>query len=116
MVKTNKIKSKKEKKFIVIEKKSNQIMMDDLHIIAVGTPDILNKKVVDKHYNETSFSFEFLKRAEMYFRSIYGDLFDENKMRCMIADRNAPIIFIYESGDSKNVFALAPRAMGVDGY
>ncbi len=109
-----KSKTPKKSSFIVINKSIDNMVMDEAHVIAMGTTEILKKRVIDKHYNRTSFSFDFLKRAEMYFRSIHGDLFDESKLRCMISDRKAPIIFIYNARDTNQVFAIAPRVQGVD--
>ena len=104
----------KENNFIVITKSSKSLVMDQTHIIAIGTTEILKKETIKKHYHETAFSFEYLKRAELYFKAIHGNLYDESKLRCMISNRNAPVIFIYQTQPENQVFALAPRKQGID--
>lgn len=101
-------------KFLVITKSSKSLVMDQTHIIAVGTTEILNEKTVKRHYHETAFSFEYLQRAESYFKAIHGNLYDESKLRCMISNRNAPVIFIYKTEPQNQVFALAPQSRGVE--
>jgi len=110
------LKSKTSKKesnqFIVIKKNAKSMILSDNHTIATGTTELLQKGIIDDFYHTTSFSFEMLKRAEMFFKAIHGNLYDENKLRCLVSDRQAPIIFIYESTTGKDeVFAIAPRTI-----
>ena len=107
-------KKKEKNDFIVITKSSKSLVMDQTHIIAIGTTEILKESTMKKYYHETAFSFEYLERAELYFKAIHGNLYDKSKLRCMISHRNAPVIFIYSTQPQNQVFALAPRKQGVD--
>ena len=74
-----------------------------------GTVEILQKDVLKDHYNGISFPFDDLIRAELFFKSIHGESFRKDRLRCMIPNKEqAPMIFIYDYGDNNQLFAIAP--------
>lgn len=101
--------NQKRKPFIVVNRKSN-IIMDKFHIIGCGTMEILQKNVIQDFYVPISFSFDYIKQAEQFFKSIQGDQYDESKIKVMMpSKKEAPVVFIYEDD---LVFCIAPRYEG----
>ena len=99
-----------EDNFRLFKKHMGYEMIDECHIMACGTIRQLEDNVLSERYIPISFSFDYLKRAEMYFKSIHGDLFNEDKLRIMVPKTDkAPIVFIYSSRDQEQIFVIAPR-------
>ena len=99
-----------EENLKLFKKHGGYEVTDPCHIIACGTPNQLSDNVLKENYLAMSFSFEYLQRAEMYFKSIHGDLFVADRLKVMFPKtQRAPIIFIYDYGDNEQIFAIAPR-------
>ena len=99
------------KKYLTIFTSKVKPVISRDHTVCCGTLEILQPNLLKDHYHSMSFSFDFLKRAESFFKAIHGDLFDEERLRCMMPNKlEAPVIFVYEvSDDEAQLFAIAPR-------
>ena len=93
-----------------IIKKSAMALMDRTHRLCYGSMDILYPNAIKDYYNEISFSFDNLQRAESFFKAIHGDNYEEGRLRCMIPNSiQAPVIFLYGYAGEEQVFCIAPR-------
>ena len=85
------------------------IFKDTSHRFGFGGIDILIPDAIKNYYNSISFSLNDLKRAESFYKAIYGDNYDETRVKCFIPSNvQAPIIFIYEYGGEEQLFVIAP--------
>lgn len=97
-------------KNLMVLKKTVKMVMDDSHIIGCGTVNDLQQGVLGDFFFPISFTFDYLKRAENYYKSIHGDLYDESRIKCMVPNKHkAPMIFIYTSKEVDQIFCIAPR-------
>lgn len=111
----SKRKTIKSKEFDVLKlwNKKKVVLTDMTHVVAWGSYDAVNKKMIREHYGQISFNLDFLEDARQFFKSIHHD---SSLVRCYIPKtQNAAVIFVCESAvlnskkEKPTFYAIAPR-------